>query len=41
MDKRASLMPPDDDDDVHFKNYNMAMGYKIYLHPNTESARTA
>jgi hypothetical protein len=26
----------DDDDDVYLMNYNMAMGYKIYLHTNTD-----
>jgi hypothetical protein len=26
----------DDDDDVYLINYNMAVGYKIYLHTNTD-----
>jgi hypothetical protein len=25
-----------DDDDVYFINYDMAVGYKIYLHTNTD-----
>jgi hypothetical protein len=25
-----------DDDDVYLINYNMAVGYKIYLHTNTD-----
>jgi hypothetical protein len=26
----------DDDDDVYLINYNIAVGYKIYLHTNTD-----
>jgi hypothetical protein len=37
-----SLYDDDDDDDVYsIKMNSMAMGYKIYLHTNTEPARTA